>query len=340
MQHSSDAASKVTIVIPNWNGMQWLDRCLGALHRQTFTGAAIILVDNGSTDGSLAFAARDYPVVRVIELGTNTGFAHAVNVGIGTAETPYVALLNTDTEVHADWLAALLACIERAPPEVAAVSPQMLMMDDAALIDDAGDELSWYGAATKRGHGRPAAEYNEPTEIFSPSAGASLYRRSFLDAMGGFDEGFFAYLEDVDLGLRGRLAGYCYLYEPRAKVAHKGHGSGIPRPSYVELMTRNRLMLFGKNLPAGLLLRHAPQLLFGQSYFLLAQGRPWSSLKGYAAFVAALPTMVRKRREVSSKTTLDSAAISALLGTERPSPSLWSRTGARIGRLLTGRAGA
>jgi GT2 family glycosyltransferase len=340
MPNSSDTANTVTVIIPNWNGMAWLERCLAALHKQTLTGAVVILVDNGSTDGSLALVRKGYPTVRVIELGRNTGFAHAVNVGIRTSESPYVVLLNTDTEVHAGWLAALVTCIERAPPDVAAVSSQMLMMDDPALIDDAGDELSWYGAATKRGHARSARDFGAACEIFSPSAGASLYRRSFLQAVGGFDEDFFAYLEDVDLGLRGRLLGYRYLYEPRAQVQHKGHGSGILRTSYVELMTRNRLLLFCKNVPLALLLRQAPEILFGQIYFLLVYARPWSSLKGYASFMATLPAVCRKRREIARQMTIDRAAVSALLGNTPPQPSLWSCVCARVTRAFRVRAEA
>ena len=148
--------------------------------KQTIKGFPIILVDNGSSDGSVAFVRASFPAVRVIELGRNTGFARAVNVGIAAATTPYVALLNTDTEVHADWLAQLVGCIERASPEVAAVSPQMLMMDDPTRIDDAGDELSWYGAATKRGHGEPAADYDEASrDLLAFGRGVALPAQFF-----------------------------------------------------------------------------------------------------------------------------------------------------------------
>ena len=118
------------------------------------------------------------------------------------------------------------------------------------------------------------------------------------------------------------------------KVQHKGHGSGILRTRYVELMTRNRLLLFCKNVPLALLLRHAPEILFGQIYFLLAYARPWSSLKGYAAFMAALPAACRKRREIARTMTIDRAALSALLGTTPPQPSLWSRLCARVTRAV------
>ena len=258
-----------------------------------------------------------------MQLATNTGFAEAANVGIRAAVSPYVVLLNTDTEVHPDWLSKLVTCIERAPPTVAAVSSQMLKMEDPTLIEDAGDELSWYGAATKRGHSEPAANFNQAAEVFSPCAGAAIYRRSFLEATGGFDEAFFAYLEDVDLGLRGRLMGFRYLYEPQAKLIHKGHGSGMLQDTYVELITRNRLMLLAKNVPARLLLRHAAKILYGQAYFFADYARPWASLKGYASLVALLPDIGRKRRAVGQM-AIAGIDLGTLLIANPPSPSLSS----------------
>ena len=237
------AATKVTVVIPNWNGMPWLPGCLRALRQQTFTGFSTLIVDNGSTDGSVEYLRKEHPDIELVCLPTNTGFAHAANVGIEKTSTPYVALLNTDTEADRDWLRCLVETMDRAEPEIAAVTSQMLRLDQPDLTDNAGDELSWYGGATKRGHGRPATEYTSPGEVFSPCAGATLYRRDFLRAMGGFDESFFAYLEDVDLGLRGRLRGYRYLYQPGAKVLHAGHGAGIREDRYVELITKNRLLV-------------------------------------------------------------------------------------------------
>jgi len=335
MPSSSKAgARKATVVIPNWNGIQWLDGCLSALARQDTTVFAAIVVDNGSTDGSAAFIEQHYPDVEVIRLASNTGFANAANIGITKAATPYVVLLNADTEAFPDFLSSLIERIEAAPPEVAAINPQMLRLDDPGRIDDAGDELSWYGAATKRGHNEPAAAYAQEREVFSPCAGASLYRRDFLLALGGFDAVFFAYLEDVDLGLRGRLLGYRYLYSPEAKVLHKSHGADLALERYVELMTRNRLLLFAKNVPARLLIRHAPKLIYGQVYFLFAYARPWSSLKGYWSFVRRLPDTLRKRRTVLRNTRVGLTAWDAWLGNDRPNPSLVALTKARLLRLM------
>src|SRR5262249_4768052 len=151
------------------------------------------------------FIRENFPQVQIISLPAHSGFAKAANAGIEKCVTPYVALLNVDTQVYPDWLSSLVAKLDEAPPDVAAINSQMLRMDYPERIDDAGDELSWYGAATKRGHGQLARQYDAEQEIFSPCAGATLYRRDFLIRVGGFDTDFFAYLEDVDLGLRGRL---------------------------------------------------------------------------------------------------------------------------------------
>jgi GT2 family glycosyltransferase len=330
------SASKVTVVIPNWNGMPWLDRCLQALRRQDVDFETVV-VDNASIDDSVAFIERNHPHIAVVRLQTNTGFANAANVGIARATTPYVVLLNADTEVYPDWLSQLLHRIERAPPELGAISSQMLRLDGCDCIDDAGDELSWYGAATKRGHDQPARNFDREEEVLSPCAGAALYRRDFLRLTGGFDDAFFAYLEDVDLGLRGRLMGYRYLYLPSAKVLHQGHGSNLPFHRYVEWITRNRLMLFAKNIPASLLLRHAAKLLYGQVYFFVAYGRPWPSLKGYVLFLAALADVLKKRRQILPTIKIDRAELEALLGHDPPMPPLTSIAKRSLSRLLRGK---
>jgi GT2 family glycosyltransferase len=313
---------KITVLIPNWNGMYWLDGCLKSLAQQDMNAFRTIVIDNGSTDNSVAFVEETYPEVEIVKLPHNTGFANAANVGFARTNTPYVVLLNSDTRAYRDWLSNLLAAIEACSDDVGAVNSQILCMDDPGRIDDAGDELSWYGIASKRGHNRPEAEYQMQTEIFSPCAGACLFRRELLLRTGGFDSSFFAYLEDIDIGLRGRLLGYRYIYTPKAKVLHKGHGASLPDAIYVKLITRNRLVLFAKNIPARLLLRHALKLLYGQLYFLLAYRRPWSSIKGFMLFVRALPQVISMRRDTLREKVLCITAINNLLHQRPPEPRL------------------
>lgn len=322
MNFANHKGQEITVLIPNWNGMKWLGDCMESLREQDLHGFRTILIDNGSTDGSVAFIRKTYPQVDIIQLSSNTGFANAANVGIDSATTPYVVLLNSDTRPGPDWLTNLLETIEAAPHDVAAINSQLLRMDDPTRIDDAGDDLSWHGAATKRGHDEPAAQYQVPTEVFSPCAAACLYRRDFLIETGGFDPLFFAYLEDVDLGLRGRLLGYRYLYAPKARVLHKGHGAGLPDADYVTMITRNRLLLFVKNIPGKLLRQHGLKLLYGQLYFLIAYARPWSSIKGFILLLVAFPRAVAARRKILKQIVLSADEIDGLLQRSPPQPSL------------------
>ena len=302
--------------------MHWLSDCLESLYNQDLPYFNTIIVDNGSTDGSVQFITGHYPQVDLVELPRNLGFAKAVNIGIEKSTTPYIALLNTDTIVYTEWLSSLVQKIEISPPEIGAISPKMLRMDYRDRVDDAGDEMSWYGIATKRGYNEPASAYEDEVEVFSPSGGASLYRREFLSRTGGFDAAFFAYLEDVDLGFRGRLLGYRYLYLPTAKVLHKGHGSGIQSSLHVKLVTRNRLFLFAKNCPSNLLFEHALKLLYGELYLFIVHRHPLASLKGYWSFVINLRATMKIRRQQIKHIKIRRSEIRSMFHTRTPYPPL------------------
>lgn len=319
---SAESSPRVSVVIPNYNGVRWLPGCLEGLASQELQDFETIVVDDGSADESVALVRQSHPRVHLIALDRNRGFAVTVNEGIRAARGEYVALLNNDTIARPRWLKALVRRIEASPAEVAAVASKMLSMDDPDCVDDAGDSLSWLGAACKIGHGRPAADFVEARDVLSPSAGAALYRRSFLEEVRGFDERFFAYLEDVDLGLRGRLLGYRYLFEPEAEVLHEGHGSRMPRSTYVRLSTRNRALLFAKCVPLSLLLAHLPRLAYGQIYFLIAYRKPLQSLAGYASLFRCLPHVVRERRRIHRERRLSSPELERLLSRSMSEPPL------------------
>ena len=312
----------IAVVIPNLNGARWLPGCLDALAHQSLPSSETVVVDNGSTDESLPLLRSRYPHVRIIELKTNTGFAAAVNAGIRSTRAPWVALLNTDTRAAPDWLAELAKALAASDEKVGAVAGLMRWMENPDLVENAGDELSWQGAAEKRGHGEPVENFLQPGEVFSCCAGAALYRRSFLEATGGFDERFFAYLEDIDLGLRGRLMGFRYLYAPAATVLHHGHGSGMPGARYVRLTTRNRLALFIRHIPGRLLLRHLPQLLYGQWFFLVCNRRPWATLCGYAMLIRDGFHLRRQRAEFRNRCVLTPQEIDHLLKPCMKAPGL------------------
>jgi hypothetical protein len=296
---------RVAVVIPNWNTRRWLPGCLDGLRKQTFRDFETWLVDNGSTDGSVDFVQEHYPEVQVIAFAENRGFAAAVNAGIAATRSAYVALLNSDTQPRPTWLDALVATLDAAPPDVGGVASKMLQLTAPTRIDDAGDTFSWYGSARKQGLGRPATAYDRPREVFSICAGAALY-----------DERFESYLEDIDLGLRGRLRGYRYLYAPAAEILHQSHGAGTSHARYVTLMMRNRLAVLVKNIPLALLLKHLGTLLYGQCYYFLAYKRPWHSLQGWLGFVGMLPYLLRQRQQILKHKRLTHAELDGLLSDE------------------------
>lgn len=314
--------ARVTVIIPVWNGAAWLPACLRALEEQSFRDFEVIVVDNGSTDNSRDLARTGCPRASLIAFKRNCGFASAVNAGIRQCHTDYVALLNMDAQPRPDWLLNLVRVMDASGPEVGCLASRMLSLANSALADDCGDILSWQGAAAKRGHGQPADLFNRMEEIFSACAGAALYRRVMLETLGGFDERFFAYLEDVDLGVRARLRGYRCLFVPAAEVLHQGHGSAMPQARYVRLVTRNRLLLLFKNIPARLLLRHAFSLLYGQLYFFIAYRRPFAALAGFCSFLMSLPYVFRERRRVLKNIAVSLEQLDQLLSPTMQEPPL------------------
>lgn len=244
---------KITVVIPNYNGIRFLKECLDALLAQEAGTPkyGVLVVDNGSGDGSLELLRDKYPEVRVEALPENTGFCHAVNLGIRRAETEYVILLNNDTKVRPGFVKNLFQAIERRE-RAFSVGARMLMWDRPELLDDAGDRYCALGWAYARGKGRPVEAYDRPCRIFSACAGAAIYRRSVFDRIGWFDEEHFAYLEDLDIGYRARIFGYENYYEPSAEVVH--YGSAVSGSRYNEwktgLAAANSVYVIGKNMPA------------------------------------------------------------------------------------------
>ena len=333
-----ETGKAVTVVIPNWNGRKWLPGCLAALREQTFQSFSVVVVDNGSTDGSLEGVRAKHPDVRVLAMGCNAGFAAAVNEGIRQAETPYVALLNTDAYPRPRWLAALVSVMAETGPDVGCLASRMLDMSSPDLIENAGDRFTWQGANLKRGHGEPATGFSTPCDVLTACAGAALYRREFLAETGGFDERFFAYLEDIDLGLRGRILGYRCLFVPEAEALHQGHGSGMAGGAYVRAITRNRLLVLSKNVPAPLLRRHWRELAYGQMYFFVVHRRPLQALRGYLEFLRLSGYARACRRDLWRRARLSPAAFEALLDTRGGLPPLRRLVMRKLGSSRSGAA--
>ena len=285
-------------MVPCWNARRWLPGLVASLDAQTRPPDAVLFVDNGSTDGSVAWL-REHGQ-DVLEMGRNTGFAFAVNRGIEGVEADAVALVNTDIELAPDWLERAVARLA-ADDGLAAVATKMVLLDRPGVLDDCGDVLRRDGVAEQRGQGRADdGRWDEPGEVFGACAGAGVFRRDAVLAAGGFDERLFAYLEDVDLALRLRLAGWRCGYEPVvARHARHGSADGWERPIEA-LVARNTLLLVAKAFP----LRWLPLVGYRQLAWLRAaarQGRLRTHLRGVAAAVPLLPGALRDRRALRAQ---------------------------------------
>ncbi len=259
---------EITIVIPNYNGAKYLEGCLSALEaeRQCPRTPAfeILVVDDGSSDGSALALTERFPDVKTIFLEKNAGFCHAVNVGIRESDAPYVILLNNDTKVRPGFVRHLYLAIQKSP-KIFSVSAKMLLWDNPELLDGAGDGYCALGWAYARGKGEPASRYDRPAKVFSACGGAAIYRRSILEEIGLFDESHFAYLEDLDIGYRARIRGYWNLYEPQARVVHFGSASTGARynPAKTALAAANSVCVIAKNMPLLQILLNLPFLCLG-----------------------------------------------------------------------------
>ena len=335
--------ASVSVVIVNWNGARLLPACLDALLAQTRPADEIVLVDNGSTDGSVELVRGRYPDVMVLPLAANLGFAEGNNRGIAASQGELVVTLNNDAIPTAGWLEHLCAPLE-ADPRLGAAMSTMLFAHAPDRIASAGirvyrnglalDDLAGYRWTGRRAELRP---------IFGPSAGAAAYRRALLDDIGGFDGDFFLYLEDADLAWRARLRGWESVHAPAATVLHvysASSGQGSAFKSYH--LARNRLWCLRKNLPAALARRHVREIaaydVGALLYALLT--RDGASLRGRLAGLRD-GGIWRKRRVVQRARTVSDAELERWLA---PSPSAWEMLALRrrVDRLsaAAGRPGA
>ena len=254
----------ITIVIPNLNGMRFLEDCLKSLENQTDQDFEILMIDNGSEDGSVGWVREHYPRVRIRAYHRNTGFCRAVNAGIRLSRSEYVLLLNNDVVCDPD----MVRCLHRAMelrPNAFSVCARLLQMSDPMKIDDAGDYYSALGWALARGKGRHRDRYMKEERVFACCAACALYRRSMLEKTGLFDERHFAYLEDIDIGYRAMRHGFENWYIPEAVVYHAGSATtGSRHNSFkVRLAARNSIFLVKKNMTPFQIVLNSPFLAAG-----------------------------------------------------------------------------
>lgn len=313
----------VSIIIVNWNGKVHLPECLDSIAAQTFRDFEVVLVDNGSGDDSVAFVREHYPWVKLVPLKENTGFATGNNRGLEHALGESIVTLNNDTRVEPDWLEILVGVAE-AHPRAGMLACRICSFSAPDVIDSVGMGICADGMSRGRYRNKRWSELQLQAveEIFFPSACAALYRRAMIAEVGFFDDDFFAYAEDSDLGLRGRLAGWEALAATQAVVYHKySQSSGSLSPFKVSLVERNHYWVALKNFPLGRLLqlpwftvlRYLEQLravLLGGgtgSEFRAggSQGELIRALsKGICASLGGIPRMLRKRRQVMRIRTL------------------------------------
>ena len=293
---------RFSVVIPNWNGERFLETCFEALRRQDMQDFETILVDNGSTDGSLRLVAERYPEVRTVQLERNAGFACAVNEGIRASSAPLIALLNNDTEADSCWLSAL----DRAShdfPEADFFACKMLDFQNRTVIDSCGNAMSWSGKAYKIGEGeQDGLVWSQGSFVFGACAGAAAYRKRLFEKIGTFDETFVTYLEDVDIDFRAQLAGSRCRFVPKAKVYHIGSAtSGKGSEFGFRMAAKNHFHLIGKNFPARFLRWNLGKLIYAEARLIAAAVRDGylsAYIQGLRGFLHERGHMLSERRRI------------------------------------------
>ena len=296
------------MIIPNWNGMAHLAECLDSVKGQTMQPDETIIVDNGSSDGSVEFVKSHYPWAKVIALSSNNGVGIALNRGITASEGEFIALLNNDIALMPGWLGTMVDALWR-DESAGCVASKMLKFYDRGRIDAAGDSLTRGGSPYSRGSDEPDdGRYGVREYVFGACGAAALFRRSMLDSVGLFDEEFIAYYEDVDLAFRSQLAGYKCLYVPDAVCYHK-RGATYNRVSgfVIRMQERNLTALYVKDFPLWLLLAKSPVIIASRLRRLyrtarIGLGKP--ALAGIWEGFRVMPVMLRKRKAVQMRRTV------------------------------------
>ena len=309
---------RFSIVIPNWNGRHFLKTCLDSLHNQNYTDLEIIVVDNASSDGSQTYIAETFSAVKLIELDDNLGFTGACNIGMEAATGNFIALLNNDTEVAANWVTEIVHAFGRYP-EVGMIASKMLLFDKRDHFHTAGDFFSIDGTAGNRGAWqKDNGQFDKEELVFAACGGSAAYRKSMLDQIGLLDDDFFFLLEDVDLAWRAQLAGYRALYLPSAVVYHhlSATGGGVTASYYDG---RNGIWLLIKNMPGALLRKYCAMILIrqlrlaGEALLAWRGAAARARLRGMLAGLLGLPGALQKRRRIQADKAVTDEYIDRIL---------------------------
>ena len=313
---------KVAVVIPNWNGADSLEACLDSVLDQSLN-SKVIVVDNGSVDDSLDIL-KEYPQMDLIRHSENKGFAGGVNAGIQLAidsGCKYVALLNNDAVADKGWLDVLVSTLEESP-KTGIVTSKILSADGKSL-DSTGDYYTTWGLPYPRGRGETDInKYDDQTNIFAASGGASLYRVSMLDEIGLFDEDFFAYYEDVDISFRAQLASWKVLFAPKAVVYHQiGATSGKIKGFSTYQTIKNQPLLLTKNVPRKYFWKVGSRFMLAHFLFFIkaiARGHGWAAIKGDFTGTLLLISASKKRKEIQANKKVPDEYIWSMLVHDLP----------------------
>jgi hypothetical protein len=310
---NTPARPQLSIVVPNWNGIQFVGMCLDSLQRSHFSGYEVIVVDNGSIDGSRELVRDRYPWVRHILLPDNMGFAIACNEGIKAARGDYIILLNNDIEVEPDWMHELYEGMER-HPECGMGTSKMMFLHDRESFYNTGDLFHAWSSGGGRGQGeRDVGQYDKEEYVFGACAGAGIYRRSLFETIGLFDEDFFIFAEDVDLNMRAQMSGLKTVYLPRAKVYHIGTATvGLYSDRYVYLCKRNDVFVLVRNYSLRMYFKYLLTILkhqFRDIPYFTYRGQGLVLLRSKIAALKMLPTMLTRRLHIQRLRTVPDAEL-------------------------------
>jgi len=308
---------KASVIVPNWNGIRFVGMCLDSLAQSQFDDCEVIVVDNGSTDGSREMILEKYPWVRLIALPENLGFARACNEGIKASRAEYIVLLNNDIEVTPDWLRELYDGMER-HPECGMGTSKMMFLHDREAFYNTGDLFHVWSAGGGRGQGeKDVGQYEREEYVFGACAGAGIYRRGLFQTIGLFDEDFFIFAEDVDLNLRSQCRGYKAVYLPKAKVYHIGTATvGLYSDRYVFLCKRNDILVLVKNYSLAMYFRYLFSILRHQladvGYFS-RRGQGGVLFKSKWSALAMMPKMLARRYSIQSSRTVPDTEMETIM---------------------------
>lgn len=316
MQGTDASAPEITVIVVNYNGGDFLRGCMASLAAQTSTSFETILVDNASTDGSIDRIAEKPERLTILREEKNHGFAAGNNLAARQAKGRWIALLNPDAEAAPDWLENLMRAVRERPSHQVVASLQISMANDA-ILDGAGDCYLAYGYAWRGGFGRSVTETPAAGECFASCGAAAFFPRDVFLSAGGFDERYFCYHEDVDLGFRLRLMGERCQFDPRCRVRHAGSGiTGRASDFAVFHGARNGFWTYVKNMPGRLLLLTFPVWVLGTVAILLrglVTGRFGATAKGLAAAFGDLGPALAARRELKRRRKASVAEIAKAL---------------------------